>query len=232
MKRYSIGLATLLLLMTTTVVLAHKPIFVEPSSNATRTTAIKISDPEVSWAVYAQLSRTGEVNYYTFDGKRGLRVSIEMSVPRIESQRDFGFDVALIGKGLTDASHVPFLYETGEGAVVTADSGQDDVRVFDEPFTQSSYWQHQTLRAELPTDGTYTIAVYDPRGRTGKYVLAIGEREDFGAGDIVSMPSTIVRVHEFFGDNASKAFLVPVGIVAVIALILVGVILAMLRRSK
>jgi hypothetical protein len=224
--------AIVLSLVTATAALAHKPIFVEPLSNTTRATAIRITNPEVSWAVYAQLSQANEVNYYVFDGERGLSVKIEMSVPRIESQRNFGFDVALIGKGLADAPRVPFALEAGEGAIVALDSGQDNARVFDEPFTQTSYWQRQTLRAELPADGTYWIAVYDPRGRTGKYILAIGEREDFGVDDVASMPSIVLRVHEFFGDDVRKAFIVPLGIgLFVGALILAGAI-GVIRRSK
>jgi hypothetical protein len=232
MKRYSIVLATLLLLMTTTAVLAHKPIFVDPLSNTTRANAIKISDPEISWAVYAQLSQADEVNYYRFEGKRGLRVQIEMSVPRIESARDFGFDVALIGKGLTDEVHVPVALETGEGVIVVADEGQDDARVFDEPFTQTAYWQSQALSAELPADGTYTIAVYDPHGRTGKYVLAIGEREDFGVGDIANMPSIVLRVHEFFGDDVRRAFIVPLGIGLLVSVLVLVSTIRIIRRSK
>jgi hypothetical protein len=231
MKRYSIGLATLLWLMTTTAVLAHKPIFADLQSNTTRATAIKISDPEISWAVYAQLSQTDEVNYYRFEGKRGLPIRIEMSVPHIESARDFGFDVALVGKGLTESARTPFALEVGEGAIVALNSGQDNALVFDEPFTQTSYWRRQTLRAELPADGTYWIAVYDPRGRTGKYVLAIGEREDFGVDDIASMPSIVLRVHEFFGDDVRNAFVVPLIGLFVGALILVGAI-GFIRRSK
>ncbi len=231
MKRTSLIFAGLLTFVTATAALAHRPIFVEPRSNTTRANAVKIGDPEISWAVYAQLADAGELNYYRFEGKRGLRVRIEMSVPRIESARAFGFDVALIGKGL-DAARVPFALEAGEGAQVAADSGQEDARVFDEPFTQTSYWKRQTLRAELPADGTYWIAVYDPRGRAGKYVLAIGEREEWGADDLVSMPSIVARVREFFGQ-AQAASPIPIGLGILFgALALFGAIRAIVRRSK
>jgi hypothetical protein len=231
MKRASLIFAGLLTFVTTTTALAHRPIFVEPRSNTTRANAIKIGDPEISWAVYAQLSDAGEVNYYRFEGKRGLRVRIETLVPRLESLRDFGFDVALIGKGFAVA-RVPFALEMDEGAIIASDSGHDEARGFDEPFTQTSYWKRQTLRAELPADGTYTIAVYDPRGRTGKYVLSIGEREEWGADDLVSMPSIVARVREFFGQ-ARAASPIPIGLGILFgALALFGTIRAIVRRSK
>ena len=153
------------------------------------------------------------------------------STVALESLRDFGFDVALVGKGFA-AARVPFALETEEVAIVASDSGHDEARGFDEPFTQTSYWQRQALRAELPADGTYTIAVYDPRGRLGKYVLAIGEREEWGADDLVSMPSVVARVREFFGQ-ARAASPIPIGLGILFgALALFGAIRAIVRRSK
>jgi hypothetical protein len=230
MKRASLIVAGFLTFVTATAALAHRPIFVEPRSNTARATAIKIGDPEISWAVYAQLSDAGEVNYYRFEGKRGLRVRIETLVPHSESARAFGFDVALIGKGL-DAARVPFALEASEGVIIAPDVGQDDTRVFDEHVTQTSYWKRQTLRAELPADGTYWIAVYDPRERTGKYVLSIGEREEWGADDLVSMPSIIARVREFVGLGTLTIPVMPVGLGIVVLAILARVVV-LIRRSK
>lgn len=230
MKHASLLWAILLVLATTTAALAHRPIFVEPRSNTTRANAIPISDHDISWAVYAQLSDAGEVNYYRFEGTRGARVQIEMLVPRSESARAFGFDVALIGKGF-DVARVPFPLEAGEGAIVAPDSGHADARGFDEHITQTSYWYRQSLRAQLPANGTYWIAVYDPRGRTGKYVLAIGEREVWGAEDIVQMPSIVARVRDFAGLGSIEIPLIPIGL-GIAVLVIVARIGALLRRSK
>ena len=235
MKRSSILFAFLFTLGTAGVALAHKPIFVQAMSNTGRAQAVVIPDPEVSWAIYAQLSQPGEVDYYTFVGKRGMRVDIGMSVPRIESARDFGFTVALVGKGLPNAPGLPFALESDEGVVVAPESGQDNAHVFNEPFTQTAYWQRQTLRSELPADGTYTITVYDPSGRSGKYVLAIGEREEFSAGDIANMPNVIRRVREFVNvptqPTTTQAFPIELGLAA-IGLALLGAIRFVIRRSK
>lgn len=230
MKRLAFLSAILLAFATATAALAHRPIFVEPRSNTTRANAIPISDHDISWAVYAQLTDAGEVNYYRFEGKRGARVRIETLVPHIESLRDFGFDVALVGKGF-EVTRVPFALEEGEGVIVALDSGHDEARVFDEHFTQTSYWQRQSLRAQLPADGTYWIAVYDPRGRTGKYVLAIGEREVWGAEDMVQMPHIVARVREFAGLGNIEIPFMPMGLgIAVLAIL--ARLGALVRRSK
>lgn len=230
MERLAFLWAILLAFATATAALAHRPIFVEPRSNTTRANAIPISDHDISWAVYAQLSDAGEVNYYRFEGKRGAHVRIETLVPRIESLRDFGFDVALIGKGF-DPARVPFALEAGEGVIVAADSGQDDARVFDEHFTQTSYWRQQRLHAQLPADSTYWIAVYDSRGRVGKYVLAIGEREEWGTDDMLEMPRIVARVREFAGLSNIEIPFMPMGLgIAVLAIL--ARIGARLGRSK
>lgn len=204
MRKFSIVFAIMILLTSATAVWAHKPIFVEPSSNAARENAAKISNADVSWAIYAQLSKVGEVNYYTFEGVRGARVKIDLSVPRIESERDFGVAVALIGTGLSDnAAGVPIALNAGEGTIMAPDHLHDPTRIFHEPFTQTSYWMRQSLVAQLSQDGTYTIAVWNPRGQTGKYVVAIGDREEFGFADLLDFPRVWIKVHSFFRDTGT-----------------------------
>ncbi|MCA1552877.1 MAG: hypothetical protein LC737_00715, partial [Chloroflexi bacterium] len=46
-------------------------------------------------------------------------------------------------------------------------------------------------------DGTYTVAVFNTRGEVGKYVLAIGEREQFGWRDLLDFPRTHATVREW-----------------------------------
>lgn len=201
MRKFSIVIAAVILLTSANSVEAHRPIFVEPESNAAREIAAKISNPHVSWAIYAQLSKVGEVNYYTFEGMRGARVKIDLSVPRIESERDFGVAVALIGTGLGDnAAGVPIALNAGEGAIMAPDHLHDPTRIFHEPITQTSYWMRQSLVAQLPQDGTYTIAIWNPRGQTGKYVVAIGDHEQFGLADLLDLPRVWIKVHSFFRD--------------------------------
>jgi len=199
MKRYSTLFAVCLVLVSASVALAHKPIFVEPRSNVTRETAIRIASAEVSWAVYAQLSQPGEVGYYTFSGKRGMQVEIMISVPKIDSTRDYGVTVALIGRGLNRGEPQTALpLRDGEGFVSAPDSAHDETKVFNEEFTGTVYWTRQTLAATLPADDTYTIAVFNERGQTGKYVLAIGKREEFGVQDVVDFVRVRARVQQWF----------------------------------
>jgi hypothetical protein len=204
------------------VALAHKPIFVEPAANSAREKAVRISDPTVSWAIYAQLSQVGEVNYYSFTGTRGARVKIDVNIPRIESERDFGIALALIGVGLVDkGSGAPYETYADEGVIVAPDRLHDSTRIFDEPFTQTSYWTRQSLVAQLPEDGSYTIAVWNAREQTGKYVIAIGEREEFGIADMFNFPRIWLQVHSFFHESG-KEFENAFGVLVLGSLVIVA----------
>ncbi|MCA1554209.1 MAG: hypothetical protein LC737_07515, partial [Chloroflexi bacterium] len=190
MKRRALVLAGTMIAMSASAAFAHLPIFVQPLSNNTRAAAVRIANPDVSWAVYAQLTHSGEVNFYTFEGKQGQRIAISMLVPHIATLREFGVSVALVGRGFGNVDALPFALSSGEGALVAADGAHNDADIVDESFTGTTYWNRQTLNAILSQDGTYTVAVFNTRGEVGKYVLAIGEREQFGWRDLLDFPRT------------------------------------------
>jgi hypothetical protein len=200
MKKFSFAFAILIALITTRAAFAHRPIFVDPASNTTRETAVKISDYQISWAIYAQLAQPGEINYYTFEGKRGEPVLIGVTLPKTEEATQFGIDVALIGNGFENPSKTSLALKSNESAIVASDPGHDSEAVFREPLTQTAYWVRQEMRVMLPSDGPYTIAVYNSENKTGKYVLAVGEREEWSVSDVPAFPNIWLQVRQFFGD--------------------------------
>lgn len=228
MKRFAMLAALVMVLLTTRAAYAHRPIFVEAQSNTTRANAVKISDAQISWAIYAQLSQPGEINYYTFAGTRGESVYINLDLPKMPETIQFGLDVALVGKGFSPSSSVPFALNAGESALVAPDSGHDPANVFFEPFTQTSYWVRQTMRVTLPSDGTFIIAVYNSENKTGKYVLAVGEREEWDASDVPSMPNVWVGVQKYFG-NTNFANL-GIGLLIGAVVLTIGVAYIFLRK--
>ena len=59
----------------------------------------RIDDPTISTVVYATLNSQRDVDYYTFDGKKGQRILMEITIPQIEGQDDFAPTLALMGAG-------------------------------------------------------------------------------------------------------------------------------------
>lgn len=229
MKRWAFWLALGLLLVTTRAAFAHRPIFVEPQSNTTRATAIQISDHLISWALYAQLTQPGEINYYTFAGKRDETAYISVTLPKTSEATQFGLEVALIGNAITKNDRVPFALNPGEHALVASDTGHDPDAVFFEPVTQTAYWIRQDMRVKLPSDGTYLIAVYNAQNKTGKYVLAVGEREEWRAEDVPAFPNIWIGVRNYFGNT--NFVIVGIGVLVTVSALTIGLVYWLTRKS-
>jgi hypothetical protein len=174
----------------------------------------------ISRAAYRQLSSTSQVDVYEFRATAGQEIYVQITVPVIERQRDFapalvlvsmdpgaaGFRDALVqGGSVFDPDHEIVHEVLGRGdasghdepavLAVRFDGGQPVV--FDEPFTGTRYWIRQTLTVRAPTGGTYRIGVWDEEGAVGKYVLAPGRAEKFGAGDLLGFPGVRIKVRGF-----------------------------------
>lgn len=181
----ALTLAVVLLALAAAPALAHRPYFEEEDITAARPWQIK--DPTISTVVYATLESAGDVDYYTFDGRQGERILLEMTIPQIEGQADFAPTIALLGPGLGQAA-LPARVErpvNATGALVMAPA-PGEASTFFEPFSRTSYWERQSQRALLPSDGRYTVAVWHPAGATGRYGFVIGDKERPG-GDVAFM---------------------------------------------
>jgi hypothetical protein len=221
-------------------VYAHKPL--TSDNNNVLEGATKIPDHKVSWAIYQELEGTEEVDYYRFSARQGDRFYMHVTIPDIEKFQSFSPTVVLIGKNLDKAkldaqnSQVR-LAHSGDtiynylnmhgntGLVLEYDNNSVPPKLFYEPFTQTSYLIRQELAIpSLPSTGEYVVAIYDD-GRLQsdglrKYVLAIGEREDFGPIDFfTTLPAAWFETKLYFQDYLSVAVAIAVIASAIIILI-------------
>jgi len=195
---------------------AHQPIW------GAETGVTTIPNLSTSFAVYRDLKAPAQVDYYALAAKAGDRLWAGINIPAVPGLEHYGVTVALFGPGLplADPAAVPFEYPDGVGAVLfNSQPGAD----FFEPFTQTNYWGRQRFDLTLPETGTYYLAVWNPAGQTGKYVMDTGRAEVFGPGDIFNFPIWWVRVHLFFGHGPYLA-----GLAA--ALVVLGVAFVAWRR--
>jgi hypothetical protein len=120
------------------------------------------------------------VDYYAFQGKKGQRILLSMTIPQIAGQESFSPDMALIGPGLP-AGRLPAGVEGPKNAGVELLPGlKGKATSFYEPFSRTSYWERQEKRVTLPSTGAYVVAVSHPRGEIGRYTFVIGDRERLG----------------------------------------------------
>lgn len=161
---------------------AHQPYFEEDEIEAGNPWQIK--DPNVSTALYATLGSHEDVDYFSFEGKAGEVVLLELTIPQIEGQEDFAPTLALMGPGLPDAE-LPgeVVIPEGAGALVI-EPPAGPAPTFYEPFSRTSYWERQEQRVTLPASGHYVVAVWHPEGEIGRYTFVIGEQERLG-GDLL-----------------------------------------------
>jgi hypothetical protein len=127
--------------------------------------------------LYATLESSADVDYYTFEGRKGQSILLEMTIPQIAGQELFAPEMALLGPGLgADLLPARVTIPLSAGSLLipalTGPAG-----AFNEPFSRTSYWERQSQRVTLSVDGRYVVAVWHGAGEVGRYVFVIGDKE-------------------------------------------------------
>jgi len=189
-------LATLGALLLPAVAVAHSP-SVDRDAPATPAQAVVLEDPTLSRAIGATIAAPGEVDWYRMDLKAGDPLVVGMTAPDATGQVAATF--VLVGPGLPDAA------AAGDWAAsLAAEAGVTGAIVFTPDPTPEiqnhaglGFVQYGQVSLTTPVDGSYWVAVYavDPMA-TGKYVLAPGVREEFGADAVGGMADLIAFFNE------------------------------------
>lgn len=132
---------------------------------------------EPLFAVNGFLSKPGQVDYLTFTARPGDPFLGFTVNPLKTGAREFAPSFALIGPGLPQPSGaVPFLIPEGYGAQIYPTPKEREVS--EEQFGYGALLEGPQYPVEIATEGRYYVAVYDPEGRSGHYILSIGTSED------------------------------------------------------
>ncbi|PWK15680.1 hypothetical protein [Tumebacillus permanentifrigoris] len=204
--------------------MAHKPIFVERMAGG-YDDAYPIPDATTSYAVYGNLTAPRQVDVFQVTVTDDTPFYARLSVPKKAGSTKFAPALVLIGPGLPK-SNVPPNYplalpdDLGRG-IYLYEQVQDE---FFEPFTQTTLLQRQFVSRKLQP-GTYYLAVYDPDGQLGKYVLATGTEERFSTADWLKFPATWLKVRLWYDAGQT------LGILALVTGVL-GVLFYSLRRLR
>jgi hypothetical protein len=169
---------TLALALTAIVVipaLAHRPYFEEQDVGPD--TPWFIEDPTISTALYATLESAEDVDYFTFEGKSGEEILLELTIPQIEGQAEFAPTMALMGPGLPIDELPESVIRPEEAGVLVIPPPPGSALTFFEPFSRTSYWERQEQRIRLTSDGRFVVAVWHPDGQVGRYTFVIGDKE-------------------------------------------------------
>ncbi len=219
---------------------AHKPLQAE--NNNELENSLEIPNHRVSWVIYKEL-QAGNINYYKFNATAGDRFYAEMNIPKIYRLVNFTPSIILAGNGLNknmvngqniavgEIDTTPSLPEQGLNVLTIEYIGTIPSREFYEEFSQTTFWQRQKLVIDnMPTSGTYNLMVASQE-QSGKYALAIGEIEDFGLTDFVTvLPVAWFQTKFFFEDYVTPLIAIAFGGGCVAAITVI--MLSKLRRLK
>lgn len=193
---------------------AHQPRIVEDSE------VIEIENPEVSQAFYGVLE--GEPDFYQIRAEKPFRLYIGVLVPDIQGiDKDVSVKVSLEEKVL-------FLL----------DGLEHEWTYYYEEYAGDSYYKGPEKRAEVER-GVYNIEVSSPDNQ-GKYVLVVGEKEEFPLGEaiktLVSLPKLKKQFFErsvfavFSGKIGRGLLFALIGVVIVIGCCALFLIVWLARR--
>ena len=242
----TIAMALMLLALTPGTGEAHTPRYKSAGEDISSFERPKVvDDSAVSYAYYAELV-PGKVDIYQVYATAGQALNPALLLPKMDELRTFTPTIAIIGPAITTtvasalveggtASIIPLSglpiaptnVSTNTGAIVIENGVDVQNRPTEfEPFTQTSYWKGQAYKTSYPQYAAYYIMVWDRLGRGGKYVLTVGEREEFGLFDLVKFPYTWAKLQLWFGNWLSLV------ISAIIVLFIAFLLLRLIQRRR
>jgi len=227
MKKY-ISIVFLCLLFLPASAFGHKLIPTD-GSNVDYPSALEITDPITSWAMYEKLENNAL--FYKFEAKKDDRLYSSIVIPKLDGLENFAPSLVLIGPetflNLVDelqSSDIDrnFNYPIPEGyvAYIFDFNGSFPSKVFYEPFGQITYWERQEISLELEAPGTYYLAVFDKNNSVGKFALAVGYIEDFSGSDFVTVLPNAWLESRYFSEDFTPLYIfigVVAGIIGLIA---------------
>ncbi|MDD1749915.1 MAG: hypothetical protein LUO89_08565 [Methanothrix sp.] len=225
----------LLMLLLALPASAHIPLMAGGNENIS--SAMHITDPAKSWAVYGSLERDG-VHYYSFDLEEGERIYLSLFKSSDAKEKDFLPALALIGPGLKTAEmparQLSLPPQASRLKILAAEGkGKKAINATYEPFGPSSFIELAEINISAPESARYYAAVYsnanvinngtnstnDLSGALGHYGLAVGYREEFSFSDRIATPLRLISVYLWEGQSLGM-ILIPYLVAEILALLL------------
>jgi len=191
-------------------VFAHQPRIVD-------TEKIRVTKPEVSKAYYAKLS--GKPHTYIISVNSAIDLYVNVLFPYKEGHK----------------KNITVKVFRGDQSLGELSSGEVDWKKFFEPFGQSMYWKGPELKKNVDA-GKYKILVQS-KEKNLRYVLAIGETEDWNGIDIIKAILLIPELKRNFFEESPISFIFsPLGygyilLLQLLALLVGWVILKIMKIS-
>ncbi len=177
-----------------------------------------IRNPEVSQAFYGNLK--GKSDYYQINSNEDFNLYVGILVPDI---KDIEKDVSV--RIVLEHEHE----EEHEETTYFLNGTDYEWAYYYEEFGGDSYYQGPELKTTAEK-GTYIIEVFS-QDNQGKYVLVVGEKEEFPLDEFINTIITLPRLkEEFFEKPAYTAFFNLIGLFLLVIIIAIIAILYIIFR--
>ncbi len=201
----------------------HSPL--TSGENESLETATTIPEPAKSWAIYAELHKGGEAQYYRFNITRGERIYIMLLKSTRSEEEEFMPIMILMGPGLPGPTDVPDYVEIPPEAGALAAESEQPAEATYEPFSPSSFYSLAKIDRDAPATGTYYIAVHE-LVQGGHYGLAVGYIESYTLTEWLLIPVNLISVYQWDGQNLVLIF------APLVATIIIGLCLIWWMRFR
>ena len=186
-RMFGLGLvgAAVLLGIAPAQALAHKPLML-PTGSSSRT----VKDASVSYAAYGRFVRAGERVVIRGPLKRNDTLIADLLIPDAAPESRLA------------QSMLPTLQVVDPSGALRTVKRLATADPFDEPFTRTKYLTVAKLEDKASQAGTYLwiVTSHGP----GRFVVALGKREQFGVSDVAKLPGTIEKVRSWAGAGGSQ----------------------------
>jgi len=182
------------LLLNTTLLYAHKPIFTSQEGTDSNT-AVTIEHPNISQVIYRELSDDTPQLWLAFEAVKDFELFVQIGIPVIEQLKYFRPAFAVLGPDLPSIS-LPFSKPKilGGKAFTTVNI---EPRFFHEHFTQTDSWILRSENITVPSEGQYYVVVYSPCEIKGKFWISVGKQEKFTQDDWQNMEEWGKKIRKF-----------------------------------
>jgi hypothetical protein len=161
---------------------------------------VLIKNPEVSQAFYGELKN--QPAYYLIDLKKAGNLYFQIlapDLPEIKKDKTVTVDyISDLGRSAAPGAKV-------EGNFAVVDPGPSVWQSFYEEYAGDNYFAGPSVkRPAIP--GYYIVKITSP-DNTGKYVLVVGDKEEFSAPEMVKALITIPKLKtKFFNQPVWQSF--------------------------
>lgn len=166
-----------IVLLSWAMMISHAPLF-EASQADSYDTAQAIPDAKRPWAIFGEMKRPREMDYYTFVAKDEMKLKLQLLVPKKTGLEAFRPSVILIGPGISGKSTLVDELPSVSGAMDIVPSENDYKKTMMDKFTFITYRKGPVQEIAIPETGRYYLVVVPNGGEVGDYVLRVGENEE------------------------------------------------------